>query len=362
MKIFFIKSPLFFFILFLFIQTSCEKIGVVEEPYIDPHVIFTSRRWWNYDIYITDIYGNRITHLTKNKWLDFNTEISPNGKKLAFISNRDGNREIYTVDLIWMDGYTQWEGRNLINISQTIENDWTPKFSPKNDKIIYSSYFPLNDNYDIFIMDADGKNKKNITNTSWYEKYPQFSPDGFSVVYQSWRKGKMEIIFTNLLELNSINLTRNPLSNDILPRGNAMSPDGQNIVFTSDRNGNNDIYLMNADGTNQIQLTNSDGNDFEPVFSPDGSSILFTSDRDGNKEIYIMSKDGEEITNISNNDKDDWNPRYYPDSRKVVFQSLRDGPKHWEIYVMNMDGTNQINISNYSWTDYSYVVLPLINP
>ena len=362
MKIFFTKKLLFLFSLFFFIPTSCEKIGVMEESYIDPHIIFTSRRWWNYDIYITDIYGNNITHLTKNQWLDFNPEISPNGKKLAFISNRDGNREIYTVDLTWMDGYTQWEGKNLTNISETIENDWTPKFSPTNDKIIYASYFPSNDNYDIFIMDIDGKNKKNITNTSWYEKYPQFSPDGSFIVYQSWRKGKMEIIFTNLLELNSINLTQNPLSNDILPHGNAMSPDGQKIVFTSERNGNYDIYLMNSDGSKQTQLTKSESNDFEPVFSPDGSSILFTSERDGNKEIYIMSNLGEEITNLSKNTKDDWNPRYYPDGRKVVFQSLRDGSDNWEIYVMNMDGTNQKNISNYKGTDYSYVVLPLLKP
>ncbi len=359
---FFLKKYSFLPLSFLFLITSCERTGVFEEPYIDPHIIFTSRRWWNYDIYITDIYGNNVTHLTKNKWLDFNPEVSNNGKKLAFISERDGNREIYTVDLVWMDGYTQWEGKNLSNISQSSENDWTPKISPTNDKIIYTSYFPINDNYDIFIMDIDGTNKKNITNTSWYEKYPQFSPDGSYIVYQSWRKGKMEIIFTNLLELNAINLTRNPLSNDILHSANAISPDGQKIVFTSDRNGNNDIYLMNSDGSNQIQLTTSSENDSEPVFSPDGSSILFTSDRDGNKEIYIMNNNGQNITNLSNNPKDDWSPKYYPDSRKVVFQSLRDGPKNWEIYVMNLDGTNQTNISNYSGTDYSYVVLPLINP
>ena len=357
----FTNKLLFILFFFLFIPISCEKIGVMEEPYIDPHIIFTSRRWWNYDIYISDIYGNNTTHLTKNQWLDFNPEISPNGKKLAFISNRDGNREIYTVDLVWMDGFTQWEGRNLTNISQTTENEWTPKFSPKNDKIVFASYFPSNDNYDIFIMDIDGNNKKNITNTSWYEKYPQFSPDGSFIIYQSWKRGKMEIFFTNLLDENKINLTRNSNSHDVISHGNAISPDGQKIIFTSERGGNKDIFIMNSDGTNQTQLTNNNANDYEPVFSPDGQKIIFTSERDGNKEIYIMTDEGKNIKNLSNNDKDDWNPRYYPDNRKVVFQSLRDGPSNWEIYVMNIDGSNQLNVSNYSGTDYSYVVLPLIN-
>ena len=61
------KKYLFILLSFMFLTTSCQKTGVFEEPYIDPHIIFTSRRWWNYDIYITDIYGNNITHLTKNK-------------------------------------------------------------------------------------------------------------------------------------------------------------------------------------------------------------------------------------------------------------------------------------------------------
>ena len=73
-------------IVLLMIPNGCSKMGVVEDPYIDPHIIFTSRRWWNYDIFITDIYGGHMTHLTKNKWLDFNPAVSPDGSKLAFVS------------------------------------------------------------------------------------------------------------------------------------------------------------------------------------------------------------------------------------------------------------------------------------
>ena len=349
-------------IVLLMIPNGCSKTGVVEDPYIDPHIIFTSRRWWNYDIFIADVYGGHMTHLTKNKWLDFNPAISNDGSKLAFVSDRDGNREIYALDLIWMDGYTQWEGRNLTNITQTAGHDWTPKFSPTNEKIVFTTYFPATDNYDVFIMNADGSDKQNLTNSPYYEKHPQFSPDGSFIIFQAWQKGKMEIFFSNLLDGNIINLTRNTVSHDIIPHGNAFSPDEQEIVFTSERDGNRNIYIMNTDGTNQIQLTDHSAADYEPVYSPDGLSIIFTSERDGNKEIYIMNNNGLNLKNLSNNPADDWNPRYYPDNHKIVFQSLRDGPANWEIYMMNLDGKRQTNLTNHPRTDYSFVILPLKNP
>ena len=305
---------LIIFLLFALL-IGCEKNNNPEEQYIDPHIIFSSRRWWNYDIYIADIYAASMTHITKNKYIDFNPTISPDSKKLAFISDRDGNREIYVADLEWLDGYTRWSAKNLLNITKSPENDWTPSFSPIENKIVFSTYFPGNDNYDIFTMNFDGTNRENLTNTDSYEKFPQFSPDGSFIIYQGWHKGNMEIYFTSLLDKNRINLTRNSLSNDIISHGNSFSPDGQTIVFTSER--------------------------------------------DGNKEIYRIDIESKNLKNLSNNSGNDWNARFYPDNNKIIFQSTRDG--NWEIYAMSLNGSNQKNITNHPSTDYSFVVMPKIN-
>ena len=64
-----------------------------------------------------------MSHITKNKYIDFNPAISSDSKKLAFVSDRDGNREIYIADLEWLDGYTRWVARDLSNITNTPEND-----------------------------------------------------------------------------------------------------------------------------------------------------------------------------------------------------------------------------------------------
>ncbi len=342
------------------IMMSCDNTIAINNQYIDPHIIFSSRRWWNYDIFISDIYSGQMTQLTKNKWIDFNPSISADSKKLLFISNRDGNREIYITDLVWMDGYTQWRGSNLKNLTKSNENEWTPIFSPTENKIVFSTYFPENDNYDIFIMDEDGGNKQNLTNTPSYEKFPQFSPDGSYLIYQGWQKGKMEIFFLGLLDRNNINITRNVKSNDIISHGKAFSPDGQTIVFTSDRDGNRNIYTMKINGSDLEQITSNEFDDYEPVFSNNGEIIVFTSERDGNKEIYLVNLLTKNMKNLTNNSGDDWNPRFYPDNQKIVFQSTRDG--NWEIYSMSLNGKNQKNLSNHPSTDYSYIVLPLNNP
>ena len=352
-----INSTLIFLLSFLI---SCENKVSTSESYVDPHIIFSSRRWWNYDIFIADIYGGYMTQITKNKWIDFNPSISKDSKKISFISDRDGNREIYIADLEWMDGYSQWRAKNLENITNTSQHEWTPVFSPVEDKIAFSAYFPENDNYDIFLINDDGTEKQNITNTPTYEKYPQFSPDGSFIILQGWNKGKMEIFFISLLDKNMINITRNIASNDILPHANAISPDGQSFIFTSDRDGDRNIYLSTINGSSVEQITNNKSNDYEPALSPDGQYVAFTSDREGSKDIYLIDLKTKEIKNLTQNNGDDWNARFYPDGRKIIFQSNRDG--NWEIYMMNLDGGRQINLTNHPSTDYSFIVLPLINP
>ena len=349
----------FLLIAFLFFQ-SCEKISKTKDSLVDPHIIYSSYRWWNYDIFISDIYGAHSTHLTKNKWLEFNPSVSSDGSKVAFISERENNRDIYIMDLLWLDGYTQWEGKNLINLTNTSGNEWHPQFSPNNEELVYSLYEPSEDNYDIYIISSNGDNKKNLTSRPGYEILPQFSPDGSFIIFQTWQSSVKEISFINLLEGIEINLTRNSKGNDVLGEANAFSPDGEKIIFSSDRDGNKNIYIMNSNGSNQKQLSKHPSDDYDPVFSPDGRFIAFTSERDGNREIYIMSDKGENLKNISNNASDDWNPKFYPNKEKIIFQSLRDG--NWEIYMMKLNGEDQTNITNHPRTDYSFVLLPIQKP
>jgi WD40-like Beta Propeller Repeat len=120
------------------------------------------------------------------------------------------------------------------------------------------------------------------------------------------------------------------------------SPGSDRVVL--ERNG---IAVINSDGSGLHNLTTAA--DSGPKWSPDGQKILFTSDRDGNREIYVMNPDGTGQTNLTANPAADFNPVWSPDSKQIAFGSNRDGD--YDIYVMNRDGTGLVQVTNNSIDD-----------
>tara|TARA_Y100001935_G_scaffold134135_1_gene111027 strand:- start:392 stop:1471 length:1080 start_codon:yes stop_codon:yes gene_type:complete len=350
------KFLFFFIIAMVFSCVDSEKM--VFASYNKPKILYSGYKWWNYDIISIDIYGDDLSHITRNSWTDTEPKASPDGTKLIFASDRDGNREIYSLDLAYIGGYYNWNVDNLTNLTNDPYFDGDFSFSPNGNKILYLKYFPENDNYDIFQMDTDGSNKKNISNTPWYEKKPIFSPDGSSIIYQSWKYNNADIFFTYLIEGNQENISKS-LGDDLIFEGTPFTPDGQQIVFSSNRDGNSEIYRMDLSGYNQINLTKNENWDSEPQYTVLGDKIVFSSNRDGNSEIYRMDSDGTNVLNLTKNSSRDWNPKIYPDNTKIIFMSDRDG--NWEIYSMNLDGSNQVNLSKNPRTDFSFSFLPLPN-
>jgi Tol biopolymer transport system component len=91
-----------------------------------------------------------------------------------------------------------------------------------------------------------------------------------------------------------------------------ISPDGSDILFTSDRDGFSQIYLMDPDGSNIKQITDGSFNNYCGTWSPDGKQIAFTSERDGNTEIYVMNADGTEQVRITNGTANNGSPIWIP--------------------------------------------------
>ena len=148
-------------------------------------------------------------------------------------------------------------------------------------------------NREIFTMAQDGSDQRRLTADLAADEAPAWSPAWSYLAFQSDRSGNWDIYSTpstcaddepGEADCAPRRLTDDP-ADDLLP---AWSPDGRVIAFVSTRDGNPEIYVMDADGGNQRRLTFDAAGDWRPVWLPDSEHLLFTSARAGNNDIYSL--------------------------------------------------------------------------
>jgi len=213
-------------------------------------------------------------------------------------------------------------------------------WSPDGKQLAYSINLFQND-WDIWVMDADGKNRRPLLSGPTIDMAPDWSRDGKSILFQSNRSGNNDIWMMEIASKKLTQLTQDP-GQEILPK---WSPDGKRIVFQSNRSGDEEIWVMEIANGQWTQLTNSPAKDENPVFSPSGDQILFVSDRNGNRDIFIMNLDGTGQKALTKAPEDDMSPNWTPDGKKVIFARKRGD--NLDLWVMNPDGTEQIRLTTH---------------
>jgi Tol biopolymer transport system component len=244
---------------------------------------------------------------------------------IAFVSDRDGNGEIYVMEV---------DGGDQRRLTHNARWDGVPSWSPDGAHIAFYSHLGRY-RWAIQVMDADGDNLRQLTDNDACDSGPSWSPDGTRIAFTSGCEGRgREVCVMDADGRDQQPLTQNG-ADDF---GSAWSPDSARIAFTSDRDGNEEIYLMNADGSAQRRLTYDDASDYAPDWSPDGTQIAFISDRDGDFEVYVMEVDGANLRQLTHDNAEDWFPVWSPDGTQIAFCSRRDG-SDFDIYLMDTEGT-----------------------
>ena len=207
------------------------------------------------EIYVMNANGTGTPRrLTRNGVFDGDPSWSPDGKFIVFESQRDGNSELYRLDV---------RTRKVKRLTNDPAFDGDPAWSPFGHGIAFTS--TRTGNREVFLMRFDSSQPLNLTNNRASDFDPTWSPNGELVTFVTDRDGNMEIYATNDRFLLR-RLTAHP-SLDAFP---AWSPDGTHIVFVSDRRdpGNRDLYVMKSDGTGAAkQLTDSPNWDVAPDWS-----------------------------------------------------------------------------------------------
>ena len=265
--------------------------------------------------------------------------------KIAFVSSRDGNDEIYVMNA---------DGSGLTNLTNNTVQDGYPAWSPDGSKIVFVSN--RNGEEEIYVMNADGSNVTRLTNDAAVDRFPTWSPDGTKIAFArvggpagpSWQIFVMDATDTDS-DGNGDNLRQLTTSsgNNLAP---AWSPDGTKIAFNSDRGNYGEIWVINAaDGTGETQLTSATGyQDSTPSWSPDGSRIVFGSSRGGAYDIYTIDYPGLAVTRLTTTTGTypvgANHPTYPPDGTRITFH-FYDG-SGGSVFVINADGSGQINLTS----------------
>lgn len=291
--------------------------------------------------------------------------VSTDGKWCTYVVTTVDTLKDRTNSDIWM---VSWDGKNNVQLTNSDEDESTPRFSPDNKYISFLSSRSFdedkddekNDEAQLWLMNRLGGEATKITDVKNDIEDYVWSPDGKKILlvmsdidYSDTAESgnRLPYVITRyhfkqdiegyldnrkthlyLLDVDTHNI-------DTLTSGNyneeqpAWSPDGKKIAFVSnhsedaDKNENDDIFIMDAaEGAVPYQLTTWKGEDVQPVWSPDGKSIAYLqSSSDENFTMYgenilaVISASGGKPDLISASaDKQLYEPRWSKDGKNII--------------------------------------------
>jgi dipeptidyl aminopeptidase/acylaminoacyl peptidase len=313
----------------------------ISNPAISPNgqqIVFT-RTWvdkvkdqFRSNLWLVDVDGSRVRELTSGSWRDSAPVWSPDGKRIAFISDRDGTMQVHTV---WL------ETREVAQLTHVERAPTNLRFSPDGKYLACTIFVPDNDpilsvklpekprgaewakpavlvnrlswardgegpipmgfNH-VFVIDSIlGGTPRQLTSGKFSHSDPEWSADGKTIYFSAIRKpdaeyqrGDSEIYAINInsLEVKALTDRKGPDSN---PR---ISPDGRWVAYTGydEKNFTNhvaSIYVMDSQGGGKrVWAVNLMSSPQQVSWAKDGSGVYFTVEEQGSTHVYFAPVEG----------------------------------------------------------------------
>nr|MBN2277165.1 Tol-Pal system beta propeller repeat protein TolB [candidate division Zixibacteria bacterium] len=246
------------------------------------------------ELYIADYDGQNERQLTNNGSINLLPRFTPDGEYVYFTSYMDGEPRIYMLNLNdnHIDKITDYPG---LNTAVSVAPDGKS----------FACVLSKDGNSELYLLDRKGKIIKRLSYSWAIETAPTWSPDGKELAFTSDRTGSPQIYIMDIEFFDLKRLTFSGNYND----SPCWSPRGDRIAFVT-RDRNFKICIIDVTGRNFRILTEIGDNE-NPSFSPDGNHIVFSSNRLGSKELYTMDLFGHnqrKITIGGGNTNPAWSP------------------------------------------------------
>ena len=193
----------------------------------------------------------------------------------------------------------------------------TPRFSPRDQSVLYISY--ATGEPQVYLLNLDTGQREQLGAFPGMTFAPRFSPNGRQVVLSLSQDGNTDLYMMRLADRQLRRLTSNPA----IDTSASFSPDGSQLVFESDRGGSQQLYIMPAGGGPAQRISFGQGHYGTPVWSPRGDTIAFTKILGGRFHIGVMRTDGADERLLSSSFLDE-GPTFSPNGRVIAF--FRESP------------------------------------
>ncbi|MCA1600575.1 MAG: winged helix-turn-helix domain-containing protein, partial [Acidobacteria bacterium] len=248
------------------------------------------------DVYVIPVAGGEPRRLTFDNTWTVGPVWTPDGSSIVFLSLRGGTLRLWKVSASGGPPELLAIGGETFMIQQ---HPSPPSISRQGNRLVFAKYF---EDINIWRMEVSRSTGRGISPTklissTQYDGAPQFSPDGQKIVFQSERSGLSDIWVCDREGANARQLTviGGPLVGT--PR---WSPDGGHIAFDARAEGHSDIYVVNAEGGRPRRITTETSNDVVPSWSRNGRFVYFASNRTGTRpEVWKAPAAGGEARQVT---------------------------------------------------------------
>jgi TolB protein len=238
-----------------------------------PHGLATRNLW------TVAADGTAARQLTKGSKDEYHGVVSPDGRRIVFVSELNGSRDLWIADA---------SGANAVPLTDDPGIEDQPTWSPDSRRIAYAAFPKEGGSFDLWVINADGTGRQRLTSTAANEIFPAWHPDGDRIAFVTDANGNFDLYVLSLRDGTTSPLVVSP-DHEARP---AWSPDGTRLAFSrwpaQGRSLDATLWIANADGTAPVELAAAPAPATHPAFAPDGRTLAFQHRGEEGWEIWRL--------------------------------------------------------------------------